>query len=41
MAERSMAAFLKKNAVKYTEVETVISERFQEGARRCPGGSVC
>ncbi len=28
MAEKSMAAFLKKNAVQYTEFETVISDRF-------------
>lgn len=36
MAERSMAAFLKKNAVKYTEVEAVISDRFQEGGAPVP-----
>lgn len=35
-AEKSMAAFMKKNAVKYTAVEAVISDRFQENGTAIP-----
>lgn len=35
-AERSMAAFLKKNAVRYTAVEAVISDRFQDNGVPVP-----
>lgn len=36
MAVKSMAAFLKKNAVQKTEVEAVISDRFQENGAPVP-----